>query len=73
MIDAIENVLRVVETQQQRTGTALFLRRQQVMAARYRTRSLAKSLETKHLSPNRTDELFTCSIPGAAQETTQDF
>src|SRR5205823_5048195 len=72
LIDAIENVLGVVETQQQRTGTTLFLRRQQMVTARYRARAFTESLETEHLPTDRTDELFACSIPGAAEETTQD-
>ena len=43
-----------------------------MVAARHRARAFAESLETEHLSTNRTDELFTNSVPGAAEETTQD-
>ncbi|HZF73010.1 MAG TPA: hypothetical protein VEZ51_06240 [Gemmatimonadaceae bacterium] len=55
MVSAIENGLRVVETEQQRTGTTLFLRRQQVMSSRHRAGALAKSLETEHLATDWAD------------------
>ena len=55
MVNAIENVLGIVETEQQRTRAALFLRRQQVMSSRHRAGALAKSLETEHLATDWAD------------------
>jgi hypothetical protein len=58
MIDAIENFPRVLETKQQRTDATLFLRWEQMMPARNRTRALTESLEAEYFAPNRTDEFF---------------
>jgi hypothetical protein len=43
VIDPIEDVPRVLKPEQKRTGAPLLLRRQEVMAARDRACSLAKS------------------------------
>src|SRR3954466_15260033 len=43
-----------------------------MMAAGDRASPLAEPLEAEHFATNRTDELLTSSIPGAAEETTQN-
>ncbi|HEY8851938.1 MAG TPA: hypothetical protein VIM36_07135, partial [Gemmatimonadaceae bacterium] len=68
LVNSIENQLRIIEADQQRSGTTLLLRREQMMAARNRAGSFTKSFGAQHLTANRANQLFAgCSIAGTAK------
>jgi len=68
LVDSIEDYLRVIEPDQQRARSTLFLRREQVMTAGNRARALPKSFRAQHLAANRANEFFAgSSIAGAAE------
>jgi hypothetical protein len=72
VIDAVEYFSRILETKKKRAGTPLFLRREQMMSARYGSRAFTKSLEAEYLAANRTDEFFARSVSRTAEQTTQN-
>jgi hypothetical protein len=72
MIDAIENLSRVLEAEQQRPGATLFLRRKQMMPARDCSRTFAEPLETEYFTANWADEFFAGSVSRTAEKTTQN-
>jgi hypothetical protein len=67
MIDAVENVSRVLKAKQQWPRATLFLRWKQVVPARDRSRALAESLSTQHLTTDGTDEFFAGTVSGTAE------
>jgi hypothetical protein len=62
VIDAVENVSRVLEAEQKRADTSLLLRGEQMMPPGNRTCAFTESLQTEHLAPNRADEFFASSV-----------
>jgi len=67
VVNAIQNSPGVLQSLEQRTRATLFLRREQVMAARHRPRAFAEALETEYFPANRADELFAGSVSGAPE------
>jgi hypothetical protein len=68
LVNPIENKLRVVEAQQQRARTTLFLGWEEMMTAGDRARSLTKSFGAQDLTADRANELLAgSSIAGAAK------
>jgi hypothetical protein len=70
VINAIENLSRVLEAEQKRPGATLFLRRKEMMSARDCARTFTESLETEYFTANWTDEFFARSVSRTAEQTT---
>jgi len=70
LIDAVENSLCVLESEQQRTGAALLLRGEQVVSARDRARPFAQALETKYFATDWTNKLFAGTVSRPAKQAT---
>jgi hypothetical protein len=72
VINAIENLSRVLEPEKKRSGSSLFLRGKQMMPAGDCSRAFAESLETEYFTANWADEFFAGSVSRTAEQTTQN-